>query len=327
MKAWICRRYVDPFEINYEEVPEKEPQDDEVQVDVRAVGLNFGEALVVAGKYQVKPPLPYIFGVEAAGIVSRCGKSVTRFKPGDKVVVMNSDISGGCCADKVTTSQQWVYPIPANLDFTLAASFASTYGTSYHALCRRIQLKAEDVLVVHGASGGVGLAAVQIGKMLGATVIATGGDDEKLAIVREQGADYVINANTDAVRERILEITRGRGADVHYDPVGGKMFEASMRAIAPGGCILVVGFTSGEHVKVATNHILVKMVSVIGVEYRAYMRDHPELARSDFAQVSELIGKGILRPYVSKTFKMPELQEAIQYLADRKVIGKCVILN
>jgi NADPH2:quinone reductase len=326
MKAWVCRRYVDPFEIALEDVPLREPGPTEVQIRIRAAGITFGQSLVLTGKYQIAPPLPFTPSNEMSGVVVAVGSAVTRWRPDDEVIAVMFTLGGGFLAEMATVDQRFVFGKPAILDFVEAAAFPNNYYTAYHALLRRGGLKDGETLVVHGASGGVGTASVQIGAALGATVIATGSDDERLQKVAELGATHVINHLREPLRDRIKALTEDRGADVFLDPVGGDLFDASLRAIAPGGRILVVGFTSGRFAAAPTNIVLVKMVSIIGVDGRVFMNMQNDVAMRDFHDLLEWADSGRIRPHIGAKYRLSEVPEAFAHLARREIVGKCVIV-
>ena len=323
MKAWMLRRFEKPFALEIAEVPRPEPGPGEILIRNHAAGLAFGEMLIFDGTYQKLPPLPYIPSNECAGTVERCGDGVTAFAPGDRVMVFAADMRGGALAEYCVMPQSFVFPCPERLSFADGATALMNYWTSYNALVRRGHLKAGETLVVHGATGGVGSTAVEIGKLIGATVIATGGSDERLAQV--VGADHVANSNREPLRERLLELTQGRGADVFYDPVGGDVFDASMRAIAVGGRILVVGFTSGRPATPRTNVMLVKMISVIGVEARRALLETGEEGWSDFHAMRDWIDSGRLNPRAGHVYSFADARQAYDALLARKHSGKCVV--
>jgi NADPH2:quinone reductase len=323
MKAWLLRRFSSPFELELAEVPKPEPGPGQILIRNFAAGLAFGETLIFDGTYQKLPQLPYIPSNEGAGIVERCGEGVTRFSPGDRVAVFAADMRGGALAEYCVMPEAFVFHCPERLSFTDAAASLMNYWTSYNALIRRGSLKAGEVLVVHGATGGVGSTAVEIGKELGAVVIATGGNDQRLA--RVKGADRVINYNTEPLRERLLELTGGIGANVFYDPVGGDLFDASMRAIAPGGRILVVGFTSGRPAVVRTNVALVKMVSVIGVEARLALLQTGDEGWADFREMVKWIELGRLNPRAGEILPFKDANSGYIQILSRKHFGKCVV--
>lgn len=325
MKAWVCRNYVSPFEIAIEEMPIPDPGPGEVLIEVAAAGLTFGETLVLQGEYQLTPPLPYVPCSELSGIVRACGEGVTRFRPGDAVIAFSFSLSGGALAEFAVMPEGFVFPKPLQVGFVEAAAIPINFWTAFNALHRRGALRPSETLVVHGATGGVGLAAVQIGKAIGATVIATGGDDAKLETVKSLGADHVLNHRTQDLRETIKSLTGGRGADVFVDPVGGELFDLSMRAIAPGGRILVVGFTSGEWAQAKTNILLVKMISVIGVEARLAIETTGGEGLADFLEMLDWVNAGRMSPFVSRVFAFEQAVEGFQAILSRSHVGKCIL--
>jgi NADPH:quinone reductase len=292
---------------------------------MRAAGLAFGETLILEGAYQVTPPLPYTPGNEGAGEIIAVGSDVKKFKVGDRVMIVSFTLSGGMLAEVLNVEEDSLLPLPDNLDFEQGAAFPSNYYTAYIALLRRGLLQARETLVVHGASGGLGLAAVQVGKMMGARVIATGASDRKLEAVRALGADHVINHSTEPLRERILELTGGRGADIFFDPVGGDIFDASMRAIAPGGRILVLGFTSGRFAVARTNILLVKGISVVGVDGRIYRNNSNGQGTIDLYDLLNIVGGGQLIPHVGAIFPFDQAKAGYEFVRDRQCTGKCVL--
>ena len=303
------------------------PADDEVQISVRACAVNFPDLLMIQGKYQFAPPLPFAPGGEFAGDVIAVGSQVTEFAPGDRVV---AGTRYGGFAEAVNAPVSAVKPIPGELSYDKAASYGTAYLTAWVALTVRGHLQAGETLLVHGATGGVGMAAVDIGKHLGATVIATGGTDEKLAVVQARGADHVINytqadGTLGGFREQVKSLTDGNGADVIYDPVGGSVFDESMRCINWGGRILTIGFTSGVWPKAAVNHILIKQIAVIGVRAGEVGRRDPELGRRVREELYELLASGSIDPYVCARFPLEQAVDAMKMLEHRKVIGKVVV--
>ncbi len=325
MKAWVCRRYVDPFELAIEDVSTPEPGPGQVLIEVAAAGFAFGEMLVLNGTYQVKPPLPYVPSNELSGVVRAVGDSVTRFQPGDRVAAFSFNLHGGAMAEFAVMPQDYVFDLSARLSFEQGAAFPVNTWTAFNALYRRGGLEAGETLVVHGATGGIGVAAVQIGKAMGANVIATGGDDARLEVVRNLGADHVVNHRSSDVREAIKGLTGGRGADVFVDPVGGDLFEASMRAIAPGGRILVVGFTSGHWGQARTNVLLVKMAAVIGVEARLAIETMGGEGVADFNRMLDWIDEGRIVPFVSQVYPFEAVATGFSDILARTHVGKCVL--
>jgi NADPH2:quinone reductase len=282
---------------------------------------------MIQGKYQFKPPLPFAPGGEFAGDVCAVGSDVTRFKIGDRVM---AGTRYGGFAEVVNCPDSAVKMIPGNLAYDKAASYSTAYLTAYVALTIRGNLQKGETLLVHGATGGVGMAAVDLGKHLGATVIATGGTDEKLAVVKERGADHVINytladGSLGGFRDRVKELTDGNGGDVIFDPVGGSVFDESMRCINWGGRILSIGFTSGVWPKAAVNHILIKQISVIGVRAGEIGRRDPALGNRTREAIYTLLEEGSIEPYVCAGFPLEKAVDALKMLENRKVIGKVVV--
>lgn len=293
------------------------PAEGQVRVALEARGLSFVDVLMVAGEYQVKPELPFIPGSEAAGVITEVGPGVRGRREGDRVLV-----SGGC-VDEIVVNAERTTPIPDHVSFESAAAFRSNYTTALYGL-QRGQLEAGEVLLVHGAAGGVGLAAVDVGKLMGAIVIGTASSDEKLKVVKRLGADHVINYS-DGFRDQVKEFTGGRGADVIYDPVGGDVFDESMRCIAPYGRILIVGFTSGRAALAKTNHLLIKDVSVIGFTIGALGRLDPARGQRNFEILMSWLQAERVHPHVSHRLPLERTADALQLIVERKVIGKVVV--
>ena len=293
------------------------PAEGQVRVALEARGLSFVDVLMVAGEYQVKPELPFIPGSEAAGVITEVGPGVRGRREGDRVLV-----SGGC-VDEIVVNAERTTPIPDHVSFESAAAFRSNYTTALYGL-QRGQLEAGEVLLVHGAAGGVGLAAVDVGKLMGAIVIGTASSDEKLKVVKRLGADHVINYS-DGFRDQVKEFTGGRGANVIYDPVGGDVFDESMRCIAPYGRILIVGFTSGRAALAKTNHLLIKDVSVIGFTIGALRRLDPARGQRNFEILMSWLQAERIHPHVSHRLPLERTADALQLIVERKVIGKVVV--
>lgn len=322
MRAMVCHQFGTPDVLRLEELASRPVKSGEVRVRVKASGVNFADSLMIAGTYQVKPPMPIIPGLEAAGVVSEVGSGVKTLAIGDRVVGLTS---WGAYADEVVWSEDRFLKIPETMDFATAAAFSLTYGTSHIGLTRRARLKGGEVLVVHGAGGGVGLAAVEVGKKLGATVIATAGSAAKLAVAGDRGADHLINYAEEDLRERLLEITSGRGADVIFDPVGGAAFQASLKAIAFEGRLIVVGFASGDAPRIPANHLLVKNVDVIGLFWGGYkLHDLADL-RASLEEVMAWWRAGKVTPYIGRTFPLAEAAAALDHLLSRRSVGKVVL--
>lgn len=296
------------------------PAQGQVKVRIRAASVNFPDILMVQGKYQHKPLLPFTPGMEGAGDVIAVGAQVTAFTPGDKVVFGAKE---GCFADEALFSAAAVRALPAGFSFEQGASFPAAYLTAYVALVRRGNLQPGETLLVHGAAGGVGLAAVDLGKILGATVIATASTEEKRAFLRAYGADHVMAPS--GFRDEVKALTQGRGADVIFDPVGGDVFDESVRCIAFDGRLLVIGFTSGRIPSVSVNMPLIKGFSVVGVRAGEYGRKFPERGAQNLRAVSDLAASGKTRPHVCARFPLERALEAMDMLQTRRVIGKVVV--
>ena len=325
MKALVAVRFGEPAEMDWQEAPDPAPGPGEVLIETRAVGCNFPDILMVQGKYQVKPPLPFSPGHELAGVVTAIGSGVTRVGPGERVLAM---VQWGAYADRVIAPADRVFAIPEAMDFETAAGFGLVYQTSYCALVHRARLRAGEWLLVHGAAGGVGLAAVQIGKALGARVIATAGTPAKLEVVRQSGAEVLIDHTTgegDWV-ERVKKATGGEGADVIYDPVGSDVFDGSSKCIAFEGRLLTVGFAGGRIPSIAVNRILLKNISVVGVHWGLYQRRGSPLVDEWMQALFALYGKGVLRPVVYRTYPLREAARALHALATRESYGKVVLV-
>jgi NADPH2:quinone reductase len=318
MKAIFCEQLGGPEQLVLREVDSPTPGPGEVRVKLRARGVSFVDLLMVAGQYQVKRELPFIPGSEAAGVVLETGPGVTSVAAGDRV------LAPGGYAEEVVVAAARLTRLPDAVGFETAAAFRANYSTAYYGL-QRGRLQAGEVLLVHGAAGGVGLAAVDVGKLLGATVIATASTDEKLAVCKQMGADHVINS-TQGFREQVKDLTEGRGADVIYDPVGGDVFDESMRCVAPFGRLLIVGFTSGRAAAAKTNHLLIKDAEAIGFTIGGLSRLDPDRERKNAAILMGWLGAGRIRPYISHRLPLARAAEALALVRDRKVIGKAVLV-
>jgi NADPH2:quinone reductase len=318
MKAVFCEKFGGPDDLMIREIDAPSPGAGEVKVALRASGVSFVDVLTIAGQYQTKRELPFIPGSEAAGVVVEIGPDVETVQPGDRV------LSPGGFAEETVVAAHQVTPLPASVSFESAAAFRSSYTTAYYGL-QRGRLQAGEVLLVHGAGGGVGLAAVDMGKLLGATVIAAASTDEKLAVCKKMGADHVINY-THGFREQVKEFTGGRGADVIYDPVGGDVFDESMRCIAPFGRILIIGFTGGRVALAKTNHLLIKDAEAIGFTIGALGRHNPAWEQKIFAVLMHWLVAGRITPYVSPRLPLERAADTLKLLIERKVIGKAVLV-
>jgi NADPH:quinone reductase len=322
MRAVLCREFGPPESLLVEEVPPPPLAPGAARVAVHAAGVNFADTLMIAGKYQEKPPFPFTPGLEIAGAVVEVAQGVTEVKPGDRVM---GTTEHGAFAEEAVVPASALTRIPDAMDFAVAAGFPVAYGTSHGALEWRARLRPGETLLVHGAAGGVGLTAVEIGKAMGATVIATASSAEKLAIARRHGADHLIDYSREEVRERVRALTEGRGADVVYDPVGGDAFDASLRCIAWEGRILVIGFAGGRVPQIPANLLLVKNCDVIGFYWGSYRKRKPEVVRRSYEQLFAWFGEGKLKPHVSQRFDLSEVAQALNALRDRKATGKVVL--
>lgn len=322
MQALVCHDISDDFSgVSVRDLPLPEPGPGEVRIRIRAASLNFPDLLLCQGKYQLKLEPPFTPGMDTAGEIDALGAGVTGFDIGDAVV---AGMRFGGLSQFVCVSAEGLRKKPSNMSFAEAASYQVAYLTAYVALVRRGNLQPGETLLVHGASGGVGMAAVDIGKLLGATVIATGGSDEKLARVKAHGADHVINTEG-GFREEVKALTQGRGADVIYDPVGGDVFDESIRCINFDGRLLVIGFTSGRIASIPSNMPLIKGFSVVGVRAGEYGRKFPEKGEENLNTIWQWAEEGKTRPYVHAELPLSETLEGFQMLENRQVIGKLVI--
>lgn len=321
MRALLCKVYGPPSSLVLEEIDPPLMGPDGVRIRVQAVGVNFPDVLLIKGEYQFKPAMPFAPGGEVAGRVVEVGENVKEVAVGDMVM---AGTGWGGFAEEVVVAPESITPIPEGMDVAVAASLMTTYGTSAYALVNRGALQSGETLLVHGAAGGTGLSAVEIGKALGAVVIATAGDDRKLEVVREHGADHVINYRH-GFKDQVKDLTGGLGADVIYDPVGGDVFDESLRCINWEGRLLVIGFASGRIPAAPANLVLLKSCQLVGVFYGAWaMRDREGL-RKVYDQVFEWWRQGAIRPHISHRFPLERAGEAIQALIDREVIGKAVV--
>jgi len=322
VKAMVAKAWGGPESLVLEDLPLPALGERDVRIRVHAAGLNFPDTLIIAGKYQVKPALPFAPGMECGGVVEAVGEKVRDFKAGDRVL---ATLVNGAFAEAVITNAANVFKIPDSMSFEIAAGFPITYGTTIHALQDRGRLKPGEILLVHGAAGGVGLNAVELGVAMGATVIGTVGSDDKAAIVKQYGAKHVINYSNESIKDRVKELTDGKGADVIYDPVGGDAFDQSLRCIAWDGRLLVVGFASGRIPEAPANLALIKGCSIVGVFWGAFAAREPQKNRANFAALFSLFEQGKLKPHVSVTFPLAQVPQAMQALLSRKTTGKVVI--
>ncbi len=320
MRAVVCKALGEPLTL--EELSSRSPAPGEIRIQVRAAGLNFADTLIVKGDYQVKPPLPFTPGFEVAGAVIETGEGVSAFAPGDRVLAV---MPYGGFAEEAVVPATAAWRLPDGVGDEAAAGFAVAYGTSHLGLTFRAGLQAGETLLVHGAAGGVGLTAVEIGTQLGAIVIATAGGADKLRVAAEYGADHGIDYRAEDIRSRVKALTGGRGADVVYDPVGGESFDASLRCTAPGGRILIVGFASGTIPQIPANILLVKNLTVIGYAWGAFQTLAPAAMAASFSQLLDWLAAGRIRPHVSQTLPLAQFAEAFELLKSRKATGKIVL--
>ena len=304
----------------------KEPGPKEVLVRVKASSVNFPDYLMTQGKYQHKPELPFGMGMEGSGIIEKLGSDVKDFNVSDEITF--GALGQGAFSDYLILNERAIDIKPSNLSFSQAAAFQTAYLTAYVSLVRRGNLKKGENLLVHGATGGVGMAAVQLGKYLGAKVIATGTSEEKLNVTKEWGADHIVLTHKEGqveFREEVKDLTNGLGADVIYDPVGGDVFDHSIRCINWGGRILIVGFASGRIPELPINMALIKGFSVIGVRAGEYGRKNPEAGIENNKAIRDICEKGYFNPYICKEFDLDKAKDAVQFLSQRKLVGKVVI--
>jgi NADPH:quinone reductase len=323
MKAVLCKAYGMPETLVIEEVESLKPGKGQVVVDVKACGVNFPDTLIIQGKYQFKPPMPFSPGSEVAGVVKEVGAGVKGISVGDHVI---ASTGWGGFAEEVVVDTAKIIPMPAGLDFTIASAFVLTYGTSHHALKDRAQLQPGETLLVLGAAGGVGIAAIEIGKQLGAHVIAAASNDEKLEVCRQHGASEVINYTSEDLRERIKQFTAGRGVDVIFDPVGGSYSEPALRSMAWKGRFLVVGFAGGDIPRIPLNLTLLKGCSIVGVFWGAFTEREPRHNQENLKELLGWLSQGILQPHISATYPLERASDALYDMLNRKVLGKAVLV-
>ena len=322
MRALVCKQYGTAESLVIEPRELAELKSGEVRIDVRAAGLNFPDALIIAGKYQVKPPLPFVPGGECAGVISAVGEKVRNFRVGDRVIAMPGLAA---FAEQVHVDQNLLVPMPEKLNFTQAAGFCITYATSYYALKQRAAIQPGETLVVMGAAGGVGVTAIQLGKALGARVIACASTDEKLKFCREVGADDLINYHREDLKERIKELTEGRGADVIFDPVGGEYTEQAYRSIAWCGRYLVIGFASGDIPKLPLNLPLLKAGDIMGVFWGSWAQRDPKTNLRNFAELLLMVEEGKLTPLTTEVYSFEDYALAFASITERRALGKVIL--
>jgi NADPH2:quinone reductase len=323
MKAVVCKAWGLPDSLVVEEMADLAAAPGAVVIDVKAAGVNFPDVLTIQGKYQFKPALPFTPGSELAGVVRAVGDGVTAFQPGDRVIAFTQS---GAFATQAMVPAAMLMPMPPGMDFDIAAAITLTYGTSHHAVVDRAALQAGETMLVLGAAGGVGLAAIEIGKALGARVIAAASSAENLAVCRDHGADVCINYSTDDLREAIKAATGGKGPDVIYDPVGGQYAEPALRSIAWRGRYLVAGFANGAIPALPFNLMLLKGASVVGVFWGEFAKREPAANVAGMRQLLHWLAEGKIRPHISARYPQEQTAQALNDMAARKVTGKVVIL-
>ena len=324
MKAVLCKEYGPPESLVIEDIASPTPGQGQVVVSVKACGVNFPDILIIQGKYQFKPPTPFSPGSEVSGIVKEVGEGVDTVKSGDRVIAFTG---WGGFAEEVVTEAAKLIKIPAALDFATAAAFTLVYGTAHHALKDRAQIQPGETLLVLGAAGGVGLAAVELGKVMGARVIAAASSDEKLAVCKQHGADDLINYSTEDLRERIKTLTNGNGVDVIIDPLGGNYTEPALRSIAWKGRLLVIGFAAGDIPRIPLNLPLLKGCSIVGVFWGSFTEREPQRNQQHLQELLTWLAEGKLKPHISATYPLERASDALNDLLNRIVMGKAVLLT
>ena len=321
MRAVLCRAWGEVETLTLEDVAPPKVGPGQVLIDVKATAINYADAIMVAGRYQTKPPLPFSPGLETAGVVAACGDGVTRFKPGDRVMAI---LPYGGLAEQALADEAETFAIPAGMDFDEAGAFPIAYISSHVAIRWQGRLEPGETLLVLGAAGGVGLTAVEIGKAMGARVIAGASTAEKLAVARERGADDVVNYATEKLTDRVMELTGGKGADVCFDPIGGDLFDAALSALGWGGRILLVGFVGGVQ-QIPANRLLVKHRAALGSSLRYFRWHAPDKLKTSVDELLQWHREGKLRPLVSDRLPLERSVEAIRRLTDRQAHGKLVV--
>ena len=323
MKAIVCKTFGPPEALVLEDVPSRPIGKGEVRIAVKAAGVNFPDTLIIQGKYQLKADPPFTPGGEVAGTVVEVGEKVKHVRTGDAVAAL---LPTGGYAEEAVASGEAVIPLPRGMDLNDAAGFPFIYGTTLHALKQRGQLKAGETLLVLGAAGGVGLAAVQLGKLMGARVIAAASSADKLAICKEHGADELVNYSTESLKESVKKLTKGQGADVIYDPVGGELAQDCFSCINWNGRFLVIGFAGGKIPEVALNRLLLKGAAAVGVFWGAFVAREPKANWENFQQLFAWYTEGKLKPHISKTYPLAQASVALRDMLERKVTGKVVLV-
>lgn len=322
MKAILCKAYGPAENLVIEDIPSPEAKGRGVKIRVKAAGLNFPDTLIIEGKYQLQPPMPFSPGGELAGEVIEVGEKVTRFKPGDRVAALTG---WGAFAEEVVAPESNLLPLPGGMPYEQAAGFMMVYGTSYYALKQRANIQPGETLLVLGASGGVGLATVELGKAMGAKVIAAASTAEKLEVAKAAGADELINYSEESLKEAVKKLTKGKGVDVIYDPVGGDFTEQALRSMAWNGRHLIIGFAAGDIPKVPANLTLLKGCSVVGVFWGSFTQREPEASAKNMMELLQLYSEGKIDPKVSEVFEFDQYAEALGALTGRRATGKIVL--
>jgi NADPH:quinone reductase len=323
MKAIVCKTFGPPESLVLEDVASRPIGKGEVRIAVKAAGVNFPDTLIIQGKYQLKAEPPFTPGGEVAGEVLEAGEKVKHVRPGDAVAAL---LPTGGYAEEAIASGDAVIPLPRGMDMNDAAGFPFVYGTTLHALKQRAQLKAGETLLVLGAAGGVGFAALQLGKLMGARVIAAAGSDDKLAFCKQHGADEVVNYSKESLKEAVKKLTQGQGADVIYDPVGGDLAQDCFSCINWNGRYLVIGFAAGKIPEVALNRLLLKGASAVGVFWGAFVMREPKVNWENFQQLFAWYGEGKLKPHISQAYPLAQAPRALRDMLERKVTGKVVLV-
>ncbi len=322
MKAFVCTEFGPADNCAVDEIDIRSPQKDEVLIDVKSASLNFPDALMIEGKYQMKPPLPFSPGMDLAGVVSQVGENVTHLAQGDRVIAFSGF---GAFAEMCLAPKDKVVPIPDNMSFDAAAAFGITYATAIHAFAQCGRFQPGETALVLGAAGGVGLASIEVVKAMGGRVIAAASTDEKLELCRKLGADMVVNYNTEDLRKRTLELTGGKGVDVVFDPVGGDYTLAALRATAWGGRLLVVGFAAGDIPRIPLNYALLSEREIIGVFWGAWAARDPEGQGRNMDTMAQWFAEGKINPVIDSTISLDQIPDAIKRLTNREVKGKVVV--
>lgn len=323
MKAILCKEYGTPDDLVIEETAAPELAEGQVRISVRACGVNFPDVLMIAGKYQIQPPMPFSPGAEISGDILEVGDSVTRLKAGQRVLAL---CGHGGMAEQVCVDANAVIPISDDMDYPTAAGFILTYGTSYYALKQRAALQPGETLLVLGAAGGVGIAAVELGAHMGANVIAAASSAEKLALAKEYGATEGINYLESSLKDKVKALTGGAGADVIFDPVGGPLFDDCLRSVAWNGRILVIGFASGEIPSIPANLPLLKGSSIVGVFWGRFAEREPKAHIANTMALLKMFSDGIVKPHISEQFEFEAAADALRSLAERRAMGKVVVI-